>query len=116
MAAFFLAIAVYPAFFAQSPRLWATTIAAALFSAAMLTPKVLARPNRLWTRLGLLMSGIISPVALAVLFFGVITPYGWLMKRCGKSFIPTQFDPVAESYWIPREPAGPAPESLRNQF
>lgn len=116
MATFFLVIAVYPVLFAQSPRIWALVIAAAIFSAAMLIPNTLTAPNRWWMKFGLLMSAIVSPIALGVLFFGVITPYGWLMKKFGKSFIPTQFDPEAESYWIPREPAGPDPESLQNQF
>ena len=82
----------------------------------MLFPKTLSLLNTYWTKLGLFLSAIVSPIALGVLFFGVITPYGWLMKKLGKSFIPTYFDPKAESYWITRDPAGPAPESLNNQF
>ncbi len=116
MAAFFLVIAMYPALSRASPRPWALMAAAVFFSLAMLIPKALSLPNRWWTKLGLLISAFVSPVALGILFFGVITPYGWLMKKCGKISMPTAFDPAAESYWITRNPAGPDPESLQNQF
>lgn len=116
MAVFFLVIALYPLLSAEPLRKWALVPAAAFVSLAILFPKALSMLNRGWTRLGLLISAIVSPVALGVLFFGVITPYGWLMKMAGKISIPTRFDAEAESYWVVREPVGPAPESLQNQF
>jgi hypothetical protein len=27
-----------------------------------------------------------------------------------------RFDPAADSYWIKRDPAGPPPDTFRNQF
>jgi hypothetical protein len=50
------------------------------------------------------------------MFFVVITPMGLVMRAMGKDFLRLRLDPAARSYWIPREPPGPAPESLKNQF
>jgi hypothetical protein len=38
------------------------------------------------------------------------------MRRLGKGQIPVRFDKDAATYWIQRDPPGPAPKSLRDQF
>lgn len=116
MAAFLLLLAAIPLLSGKGPRLWVLAISAAFLLPALLFPKALAPFNKLWTRFGLLLSRVVSPLALAVLFFAFITPYGWLMRRLGKSHIPVGFDAGASSYWTAREPPGPEPESLRDQF
>jgi hypothetical protein len=50
------------------------------------------------------------------MFFVVITPLGFLMRLSGKDPLRLRFDREVESYWIPRDPPGPTPESLKNQF
>jgi len=83
---------------------------------AVLVPRVLAPANRLWTKFGLLLHHIVSPLALGVLFFLVVTPTGLLMRLFGKDPLRLRFDPAADSYWIKRDPPGPAADSLKNQF
>jgi hypothetical protein len=39
-----------------------------------------------------------------------------LMRLAGKDPMRRKFEPGAKSYWIVREPPGPAPETFRNQF
>ena len=79
--------------------------------AAWLTPL-----NRLWMRLGLLLSMIVAPVALAVLFFLVITPIGLVAQVFGKDFLRTKRDTGKTSYWIYRDPPGPDAKSMNRQF
>jgi hypothetical protein len=55
-------------------------------------------------------------VFLAVLFYGCIVPVGFLMRLSGKDPMRRRFEPDADSYWIARKPAGPGPESFKNQF
>jgi hypothetical protein len=91
--------------------------AAALFAlAAILVPQWLAPLNRLWTRLGLLLAAVIGPAVMALVFYGCITPIGALMRLFGKDPLRLRYEPDAASYWIPREPPGPAPDTLKNQF
>ena len=90
---------------------------AAIFAvAALAAPGVLAPFNRLWTRFGLLLAAIVSPVVLAVLFYLCITPIGALMRLAGKDPLRLKLQPDADSYWIRRDPAGPAPDTLKNQY
>ena len=90
---------------------------AALFALlASVAPKVIAPLNRLWARLGDLLHRIVSPLTLCILFYVCITPIGLLMRLVGKDPLRRKFDPGAKSYWIVREPPGPAPETFREQF
>jgi hypothetical protein len=116
MAGFFTLVAAYPLLSGKPPHWWAAALAAAFLLPALLFPRLLAPLNMAWTRFGLVLSSVMGPIALAVLFFGVITPYGFLMKKLRKNVIPVRFEPAAQSYWVARDPAGPEPESLKDQF
>ena len=115
-AGLFLLIAAFPLFHAQTPRWWAFGIAIVCALIAMVKPALLAGFNRLWTKLGALLSKVVSPIVLAVLFYSVLTPVGALMRLAGKDPLRLERDPGTASYWIPREPPGPPPDSMTNQF
>ncbi len=83
---------------------------------ALVAPGLLGPLNRLWFRFGLLLNAILSPVIMGLLFFLTITPIGWLMRLFGADSLNLKFDSAAESYWIRRDPPGPPPASLKNQF
>jgi hypothetical protein len=90
---------------------------AALFALlAYAVPGVLAPLNRLWAKLGHLLHMIVSPLILGILFYACITPIGFLMRLAGKDPMRRKFEPGSKSYWIVREPPGPAPETFKNQF
>jgi hypothetical protein len=115
-AAVFLAIGLLPAFWGKSVHLWSLPISASFLLAALLIPSVLGPLNSLWLKFGLLLHRIVSPVVLGIMFFGVITPMGLVMRALGKDPLRLRREPEATTYWIDREPPGPAPESLRDQF
>ena len=64
--------------------------------------------NRLWLRFGLLLAAVVSPIVLALLFYLTIAPIGFMMRLAGKDPMRSRRDPNATSYWIRREPPGPA--------
>ena len=97
-------------------RLWALGLSAVFLLLALVAPKILAPANRAWTKFGLLLHKIVSPIALGILFFGVVTPTGFVMRLLGKDLLRQRFDRSAKSYWIARTPPGPDAESLKNQF
>jgi len=83
---------------------------------ALVKPALLARLNRLWVTLGVWLGRAVSPIALGVLFYGVLTPLGAVMRLTGKDPLRLKLDSRADSYWIPREAPGPVPDSMTNQF
>lgn len=112
----FLLIAGWPLFHGETPRWWASGVAAGFGLVALVKPVLLAGLNRLWIKLGVLLGKVISPIALGVLFYGVLTPIGAVIRRTGKDPLRLKRDPGADSYWILREPPGPPPDSMTNQF
>lgn len=114
--AFFLIIALVPLLNGHSVRIWAVSVSLAFGAIALITPIMLAPLNRIWTKFGLLLHSIVSPIALAILFYGIVTPTGLAMRLLGKDPLRLRFDPIVPSYWIERTPPGPDAESLKNQF
>ena len=82
-----------------------------LTRAAWLTPL-----NRAWMKLGELMGRVVSPLVLGVIFFAVFTPVGLLMRAFGRDAMCRRFEPARPSYWVERDPPGPADDSYRNMF
>ena len=93
---------------------WLGAAAIALFL-ALFRPATLAPLNRLWLRLGLLLYKVISPIAMGVVFFTTVVPIGLVMRAAGKDPLRLRRDPDAASYWIARDPPGPAPDTMKNQ-
>jgi len=112
----FTVIAVWPLLFRGELRLWSLAVAMAFALVAWLRPSLLARANRWWMKFGLLLGMVVSPIALGILFFAVLVPIGFLMRATGKDPLRLKREAGAESYWIPRAPPGPPPDSMKNQF
>jgi hypothetical protein len=90
--------------------------ACAMLILALAAPRLLAPFNWAWTKLGVLLHSIVGPIFLTVLFYGCITPIGFLMRLSGKDPLRLKYEPAAESYWITRVPPGPSPQSFKDQF
>ncbi len=116
MTGFFALVALSPLLHAREPRWWALLPGFVFLALALVRPALLAPLNRLWLKLGLLLNKAVSPVALAILFYLVVTPTGLVMRAFGKDPLRLRRDPAAASYWIARRPPGPTPESMKQQF
>jgi hypothetical protein len=91
-------------------------IGIALVGLGLVWPQSLAGLNRAWTKLGLLMFKVISPVVLALMYVTTFVPTGLLMRVCGRDPLRLKPDPEASTYWVERDPPGPKPESMIHQF
>ena len=98
------------------PRGWALAAAAGLLAVALVRAAWLAPFNRVWFRFGLLLQRVVHPVVLAVIYFGVVTPTGLVLRALGNDPLRRRREPDAETYWIRRDPPGPERESMTRQF
>jgi len=112
----FALIGLIPLFSRGSARIWALVVAAIFLVLALALPGALTPLNRLWTKLGLLLHKVTSPIVLGFLFYVVITPMGLVMRMAGKDPLRLRPNPQAKSHWIERTPPGPPPQSFTDQF
>lgn len=115
-AAVFVIVALFPLLGDGGVRYWALGVALVFVAVAFLAPRLLRPLNIVWFRFGLLLHAIVSPLVLGILFFVTVMPTGLIMRLLGKDLLSLRRDESAQSYWIPREPRGPAPETMKNQF
>ena len=97
-------------------RPWALGVAFAFLLIALARPALLRPLNKVWTLLGLLLGRIVNPIVTGILFFVAFTPAGLLSRLLGKDLLRLKPAPEASSYWIVRQPPGPAPDSMTKQF
>jgi hypothetical protein len=91
-------------------------IGLAFVAVALLMPHILAPLRRLWLKLGHLMSIVISPIILSLMYVLAIVVTGVLIRLFGKDLLSLKLKPEAASYWIKRNPPGPELKSLADQF
>jgi len=87
-----------------------------LIAAALIRASALAPLNRAWTKLGLLLFKVVNPVIMLLLFVVTIVPTGLIMRLVRYDPMQRRFDPKAETYWHRRDPPGPEPSTMINQF
>jgi hypothetical protein len=95
---------------------WMGGIAAVLLAAAFIYPAVLKPLNFIWFKFGMLLHAVVNPIVMAILFYVAVLPTGLLMRAMGKDMLRLKREPKNESYWILRNPPGPEPESMKDQF
>jgi len=116
-AAIFAGIGLWPLVFGGGGlRLWSLVIGAVFLGLALLLPRALSRLNRAWMQLGLLLNRIVSPVAIGIVYYLTLLPTALLMRLFGKLPLQLKYEPEAATYWIMREPPGPDPKSMQDQF
>jgi hypothetical protein len=76
----------------------------------------LAPLNRAWTRLGLFLFKVVNPVIMLLIYIVGVVPVGLVMRAIKHDPLHRRREPEATSYWIERQPPGPAPETIENQF
>ncbi|MCR6732664.1 MAG: SxtJ family membrane protein [Afipia sp.] len=95
---------------------WMGLICVGFLVASLVRPSVLTPLNRLWFKLGLFLHKIVNPIVMGLLFYFAVLPTGLVMRLMGKDLLRLGLDRRSESYWIVRQPPGPQPEAMRDQF
>ena len=81
---------------------------------AWLAPAALEPLNRAWFRLSLLMSKVVTPIVMGVLFFGLITPFGYLMRLKNADPLRLKRKGGETTWW--RKRGGDETNDMRKQF
>lgn len=113
----FALIGLYPLLAgASSVRVWALVIAGLFLIPTLIRPALLQPLNVAWFKFGMLLGRIINPVVMFLIYAVAVVPTGLLLHLFRKDVLRLRLDGKARSYWISREPPGPEPRSLEDQF
>tara|TARA_E500000178_G_scaffold174053_1_gene173218 strand:+ start:993 stop:1379 length:387 start_codon:yes stop_codon:yes gene_type:complete len=108
----FLIIGLWPLFNYGEIRYWAILIAFIFLILGLLNSRLLNPFNKIWFKFGILLSKIVSPIIMGIIFFLVVTPIGLLMRIFKKDLLNLRFN-SNETYWIKKKEDK---SSMKNQF
>jgi len=101
----FGAIGLWPAIIrGGNARLWMVGLALALILPALMVPRVLAPAHRAWMALGSALGWVNTRIVLGVIFFGMITPMGLVLRLIGRDQMRRVFDSTSTTYRVPQKP------------
>jgi len=108
----FMIVALWPLLNSENVRIWSLVISIIFFFLGILNSKLLTPLNKLWMKFGLLLGKVISPAVMAVIFFGVVTPTGLIMRIFGKDILKLNKN-NNNSYWEDKDNSN---NNMNNQF
>ena len=108
---FFLIVAFYPLLNDGEYRLWAIIISLFFLILGLTNSSILTPFNILWYKFGFFIGKIVSPIIMALVFFGVVTPTGLIMRLFNKDLLKLK-KRSTKSYWIERK----TKSKMKNQF
>lgn len=91
-------------------------VGAPLVLAAVFFPRILTAPNKAWMALGLLLGKVVNPIVMLLVFCLTIIPTSLVLRIRGYDPLKLRVKPNTNSHWIERDPPGPDPEEMINQF
>jgi hypothetical protein len=89
-------------------------LSAALILGGLLVPTHLGPVERAWMKWAHAISRVTTPVVMAVMYFGVLTPIGLIRRWVGQN--PVEHRPSAGSYWKTRPAGKRRSTSMEQQF
>jgi hypothetical protein len=82
---------------------------------AFYKPSTLGRLNNSWFRLGLILSAIISPFLIGLIYYILITPLALTLRWFGRDELRLKLKKT-ETYWIERESGKMTIEFFQKQY
>lgn len=111
----FVLIGMWPlAFRGEAVRLWAMVPGSILLIQAALLPSSLQPFHRAWMFIGHILGWVNTRIILGILFYGVFTPTGLIIRLFGNDPMRRRYDPNAATYRINR--SARASTHVKNQF
>jgi MFS family permease len=93
---------------------WYVAVAAAALAIVYYVVPPIRRPMYIgWMYAVYPIGYVVSHVLLGILYFGLLTPAGWLLRLFGHDPMQRRFDKSVKTYWTEREPKGKPADYFR---
>ena len=111
----FAVIGLWPVVFrGESLRLWAMVLGGLLIVLGGTVPQSLKQVHRGWMKIGHVLGAINTKIILGIVYYGLITPMGLVMRFMGKDPMHRVLDKKVITYRVVRDPR--PRQHMRNQF
>ncbi|WP_413933223.1 SxtJ family membrane protein [Nitrospira sp. BLG_1] len=111
----FAVIGLWPVVFrGESLRLWAMVLGGLLIILGGTVPQSLKPVHRGWMKIGHVLGAINTKIILGIVYYGLITPMGLVMRFMGKDPMHRVLDKKVITYRVVRAPR--PRQHMRNQF
>lgn len=111
----FIVIGLWPLVFRGDPvRWWAVAPGAILILLGSARPLVLRPIHAGWMWIGHVLGWINTRILLGIVFYGLVTPIGLIVRLIGKNTMETAFVKDSETYRVMRTPR--LPSHMKHQF
>ena len=109
------AIGFWPMLFQEAAvRQWAVVVGGFLVACGSLLPQVLAPLHKGWMWVGHMLGWINTRILLGIVFYGIVTPTGIVIRLIGKDAMRRRFLETSSTYRMIKQPR---PRShMRRQF
>ncbi len=87
-----------------------------IYVISLWAPALLSPFNYIWYRLGEILSRLVQPIVLGVIYYLILTPLGVITRIAGRDFLRLKGKESLNSYWIERSSANNDQNSFKNQF
>ena len=108
----FFIIAIFPILNNDNIRVWSLVISLIFLVLGLINSKLLSPLNKIWFKFGLILSKVVSPVIMGIIFFLVVTPIGILMRILKKDLLNLKYN-NKNTYWIEKKDSE---STMKNQF
>ena len=108
----FLIISLWPLLSHNEIRQSSLILSVIFLILGLFNSRILLPLNKLWMKFGLFLGSIVSPIIMGVIFFGVVTPIGLVMKLLKKDLLHLKMN-NEKSYWIEKDKII---SSMKDQF
>ena len=95
---------------------WLIALAGVIAIITLTRAEWLAPAKHAWMKLGELLGRIVSPVVMGFIYFGIFTPVAVAMRLAGRDALRLRLEKTLPSYWIRRDPPGPADDSFKEPY
>ena len=95
----FLVIAFWPMLNGNEINYWSLAISIVFLILGLINSKILTPLNTIWSKFGILLGNVVSPIVMGIIFFLIVTPTSIIMKLLGKDLLNLKKN-NNNSYWI----------------
>jgi hypothetical protein len=88
----------------HSAPIWLWILNSIIILIALINPKILDKPEKLWLRIGLVLGIINSRIILTIIFYGLFTPMGIAMRIKGRDILERKMNSGLKSYRVTSKP------------